>query len=63
MNSNTHTNLRPCLRGNKIQFSISVDVTMFEKIESYRGYMPRANFIGEIVRKTFSGEKQVVETL
>lgn len=53
------TKTNTCLRGHKTQFSVSVDVETFKKIEHSRGYIPRANFIGEILKKKFSGEKEL----
>jgi len=50
-------------RGEKIQFSVLVDTATFDRIETARGYVPRAIYIAEMIRKTLSGEKKAVEFL
>lgn len=55
----TYNEMRSRLHGKRVQFCVSVDSELFDKIEKSRGYIPRANFVGEILKKKFSGEKEL----
>lgn len=54
---------QPLKHGNKFQFTVLIEPETFTKIEKNRGYIPRSVYVGEIIRKTLSGEKRSVELL
>jgi len=60
MDKNGNNVRRSMRRGEKIQFSVLVDTATFDRIETARGYVPRAIYIAEMIRKTLSGEKKAV---